>query len=94
MKAGKAHRVPLSSRAVELLESLPVGVEADHVFSAPRGGILSDMTLSAVMKRMNVLAVPHGFRSSFRDWGSERTSYPGEMLEMALAHNRGRKLWV
>jgi len=56
------------------------------VFSAPRGGQLSDMTLSAVMRRMGAGATPHGFRSTFRDWAAERTSYPGDMAELALAH--------
>ncbi len=56
------------------------------MFPAPRGGQLSDMTLSAVLRRMQVPAVPHGFRSTFRDWAAERTNYPREAAEMALAH--------
>ena len=86
MKAGKEHRVPLSARAVALLESLPRMAGSDYVFAAPRGGMLSDMTISAVMRRMEVDAVPHGFRSTFRDWCSERTAYPRDVAEMALAH--------
>lgn len=86
MKAGKDHRVPLSDRAVALLQALPRMAGTDLVFPAPRGGQLSDMSLLAVMKRMQVPAVPHGFRSTFRDWASERTAYPHEMAEMALAH--------
>ena len=50
------------------------------------------MTLVAVMRRMNVDAVPHGFRSTFRDWASERTAYPSEVAEMALAHTIGNKV--
>lgn len=86
MKAGKEHRVPLCGRAVELLRALPRFAGSSYVFAAQRGGMLSDMTLSAVMRRMNIDAVPHGFRSTFRDWCSERTSFPGAVAEMALAH--------
>ena len=93
MKAGRDHRVPLSSAAVKLLESLPHGKANDLVFLAPKGGMLSDMTLSAVLRRMKVEAVPHGIaRSTFRDWGSERTNFPSEMLEMALAHTVSDKV--
>jgi len=56
------------------------------VFPAIRGGQLSDMTISAVTRRMGVDAVPHGFRSTFRDWVSETTAYSHEVAEMALAH--------
>lgn len=47
---------------------------------------MSDMTLLAVMRRMAVDAVPHGLRSTFRDWAGERTNFPRDMAEMALAH--------
>jgi integrase len=50
---------------------------------------LSDMTLTAAVRRMKVAAVPHGFRSTFRDWASERTNYPRDVAEMALAHAIG-----
>jgi integrase len=86
MKAGRDHRVPLSKAAVDVLSKLPRMAGSDLLFPAPRGGQLSDMTLSAVMRRMNVGAVPHGFRSTFRDWAAERTAFPHEMQEMALAH--------
>ena len=59
------------------------------MFKAPRGGMLSDMTLAAVLRRMDVPAVPHGFRSTFRDWAAERTTYPRDVAEMALAHAIG-----
>ena len=59
---------------------------------APRGGVMSDMTLVAVTRRIGVDAVPHGFRSTFRDWCSERTNYPREVAEMALAHTIGDKV--
>lgn len=86
MKAGKEHRVPLSDAAIRLLESLPRFDGSPYVFPAARGGALSDMTISAVCRRMEVDAVPHGFRSTFRDWCSENTNFPSEVAEMALAH--------
>lgn len=92
MKAGKEHRVPLNHSAVALLQSLPRLVDEPWLFPAPRGGQLSDMALSAVMKRMNVDAVPHGFRSTFRDWVGERTNHPSEVAEQALAHTLESKV--
>ena len=53
---------------------------------------MSDMTISAVLRRLQVDAVPHGFRSTFRDWAAERTAYPNEVAEMALAHAVGNKV--
>ena len=91
MKADREHRVPLSDPAMALLKkaaALP-RLATDLLFPAPRGGALSDMTLTAVLRRMNVAAVPHGFRSTFRDWAAERTNYPNEVAEMALAHAVG-----
>lgn len=89
MKAHKEHRVPLSPQALALLASLPRIEGNELVFPAPRGGVLSDMTLTAVMRRMELDAVPHGMRSTFRDWTAERTNYPREVAEMALAHTIG-----
>lgn len=86
MKAGVEHRVPLSPQALQLLDSVPRVDGNDLVFAAPRGGVLSDMSLTAVTRRMEVEAVPHGMRSSFRDWAAEHTNYPREVCEMALAH--------
>lgn len=107
MKMGKEHRVPLSSAAVAMLKALPRLDDNPLVFPAARGGMLSDMTLSATMRRMHQAAVdaaggdeaagyldprnkrpavPHGLRSTFRDWVAERTTYPGDMAEVALAH--------
>ena len=92
MKAGKEHRVPLSNPALALLKGLPrVGV-SPFVFPAPRGGVLSDMTLTAVVRRLNVPAVPHGFRSTFRDWAADNTKYPNHVADMALAHAIGDKV--
>ena len=92
MKAGKEHRVPLSAEALALLASVPKVAATELVFQAPRGGALSDMTLTAVLRRMAVPAVPHGFRSTFRDWTAERTNYPRDVAEMALAHAIGDKV--
>lgn len=92
MKAGREHRVPLSDAAVRVLCGLPAGKPDEPVFTAMSGGILSDMTISAVLRRMKVDAVPHGFRSTFRDWAAERTHYPNEVAEMALAHSVGNKV--
>ena len=92
MKAGKEHRVPLSAEAMALLAATPKMAGTEVVFPAPRGGALSDVTLSAVLRRMGVAAVPHGLRSTFRDWASERTNYPRDVAEMALAHAIGDKV--
>jgi integrase len=87
MKAGKEHRVPLSDAAVALLEAMPRVKDSNYVFAAPRGGALSDMALSAVLKRMDRSDLTvHGFRSTFRDWAGETTAYPREVIEHALAH--------
>ena len=87
MKAGKAHRVPLSAAALAVLAEARERTGGDDglVFPAPRGGTLSDMTISTMLKRLSIAAVPHGFRSSFRDWASE-TGVAREVAEMALAH--------
>ena len=86
MKARKEHRVPLSDRTVEILTSIPKGQRDEIVFKAARGGILSDATLGAVLKRMGVYKTVHGFRSSFRDWAGELTAFPREVIEHGLAH--------
>jgi integrase len=89
MKAGRDQRVPLSDAALKVLKAQrPRGTVAGDkfVFESPRGGTLSDMTLNAVLRRLEVEAVPHGFRSTFRDWAAEHTNYPREVAEMALAH--------
>jgi integrase len=108
MKAGREHRVALTAQAVAILQSLPRMEGSPVVFFAPRGGELSDMTLSAVMRRMQEAetktgvegfidprnkrpAVPHGLRSTFRQWAAER-GYPREMAEIALAHFIGSEV--
>lgn len=86
MKAKKIHTVPLSGAAVELLKGLPRTSESKYIFSGTKGQPLSDMSISAVTKRMGADCVPHGFRSSFKDWARECTAYADEVSELALAH--------
>ncbi|MNT44014.1 Prophage CP4-57 integrase [compost metagenome] len=92
MKAGKEHRVPLSDQALALLQAQPRMVGTDLVFPSSKLAMLSDMTLTAVMRRLKLEGVPHGWRSTFRDWAGESTSYPREVVEQALAHAVGNKV--
>lgn len=92
MKAEKEHRVPLSQAAVDLLRTMPRLAGSELVFPSPRGKELSDMSLTAVLRRMNLDVTQHGFRSTFRDWSAEATNYPREVAEMALAHTIGDKV--
>lgn len=100
MKADAAHRVPLSDAAVTLLKSLVKFEGTDLIFVGNENKQLSDMTLAAVIKRMNKSKVvwadykgkpivPHGLRSTFATWAQEHTSYPTELREHALAHRVG-----
>ena len=86
MKMKQEHRVPLCQDAIKLLKNLPKFKGSNYVFTAPRGGPLSDMSISMLCRRMKVEAVPHGFRSTFKDWSAETTSFPDMVSEMALAH--------
>lgn len=86
MKGKREHRVPLPEEAWAILSSLPRDPEVPYVFAGKKRKPLSDATMSKVLKDMGVPAVPHGFRSTFRDWASECTNFPSEMAEMALAH--------
>jgi integrase len=89
MKAGTEHRIPLTDPALDVLrlaKGLATRAE-DHVFPAQKAATpLSDMTLSAVLKRHEIAVTVHGFRSTFRDWTEEATAYPFEVREAALAH--------
>jgi integrase len=86
MKAGKEHRIPLSPAAVQLLENLPRMEGSNLLFPSTKGTELSDMTLTAVLRRMERPITAHGFRSTFRDWAGETTAFPREVIEHALAH--------
>lgn len=116
MKVGREHRVPLTEAALAIIEAVPRHAGSPFVFAAPRGGQLSDMTLSKVMRDMQERAqtaaleagqdpdkagwrdprsgrpaVPHGLRSTFRDWAAER-GYDRDMAEIALAHTVGSEV--
>lgn len=88
MKGKRQHVIPLSKRSVEILWiAQPLRPTSQFVFSGQSSEKpLSNMTFLMLMRRMGFAAVPHGFRSSFRDWTSEQTSFPNEVCEMALAH--------
>jgi integrase len=93
IKGGREHRVPLSARALELLEALPTEKANPFVFIGPRRGGLSNMAMAQLLKRMGRQDITvHGFRSTFRDWAAERTNYPIHIVEMALAHTVGSKV--
>lgn len=89
MKTGRPHRVPLSEQAIAVLEEarrLENG--SGLVFPAPRSGMeLSDMTFAQLLRRLDLDFVPHGLRSSFRDWAAEQTTAPHAVMEAALAHS-------
>jgi integrase len=87
MKSGREHRVPLSSAAITVLNRMP-GSKDDYVFAGQRPGApLSNIALLMTLGRMNRGDITaHGFRSTFRDWAAERTNFPSEVVEMALAH--------
>ena len=90
MKTNAEHRVPLSDAALAVLERvLPLRDSSDLVFPSVRGRELSNMTLTKCLRTAGIDAVPHGFRTSFRTWASERTSVPHAVAEMALAHAVG-----
>jgi len=94
MKASREHRVPLSGPALAVLKQMNEIRESDFVFpGGKKGKPLSNMAMLAVLKRMgrNDLT-SHGFRSTFRDWAAERTNFPREVVEMALAHTIENKV--
>jgi integrase len=88
MKAGHEHRIPLTKRALDILNVLPRSKHNDHVFPGnSRGKPLSSMSMAMLLRRMDRGNITvHGFRSTFRDWASEQTSFPHETCEHALAH--------
>jgi len=99
MKAKEAHRVPLSQKALTLIKTLQESQLHDTlVFPSPREKVLSDMTLTALLRRVKAesdssdrVATAHGFRSSFRDWASE-SGYARDLAERALAHTVTNKV--
>ena len=94
MKANREHRVPLCRRAVEILDaSRTLGDGGGRlVFTVGDGEPLEEKVLRRLLERQRVPAVPHGFRSSFRDWAAEETDHRREVIEAALAHVVGNKV--
>jgi integrase len=91
MKMRKPHRQPLCATAMAILDGLPRN--GDLIFpSEKRGKPLGHKTMQRLLQRLQIEAVPHGFRSTFRDWGGEEGDYPNELLELAIAHAVGDKV--
>ena len=88
MKSNREHRVPLCGRAVEILDEARTLVEGTSPFLFPNrvGKQLEEKQLRRMFQKHKIAAVPHGFRSSFRDWAAEETDHPREVIEAALAH--------
>ena len=87
MKAGREHRVPLSPRALDVLDEAAALFRSDDlVFPSPTGKVANHSLMATLLRQLEVGAVPHGFRSSFRDWAAECTDAPREVCELALAH--------
>ena len=93
MKAGRELRVPLSGRAVSILKQMAKFKAGDFVFPGQaRNKPLSNMAMEMMVRRMKIEnATVHGFRSSFRDWAGNVSSFPRELIETALAHVIGDK---
>jgi integrase len=94
-KTKREHRVPLPAQAIKLLRNLPGTAETEKIFPSPTGKALSDMALSQLMRGMQergelvLKAVPHGFRSTFRDWAADQASFPDEIRKAASGHSVG-----
>ncbi|MCY4429243.1 MAG: tyrosine-type recombinase/integrase [Rhodospirillales bacterium] len=88
MKAKRAHRIPLSRRATQILDAARIHGDGSSalVFPATAGAPLPEKVLRRLLQAQNIPAVPHGFRSTFRDWAAEQTNHPREVVEAALAH--------
>jgi len=91
MKAAKQHRVPLSPRALQILEQTNA-LGSKWLLPSATGNTLSGMAMAMLLRRMKVDATPHGFHSAFRDWAPECTGYAHEVAEMALAHSIENKV--
>jgi integrase len=90
MKAGKEHRVPLSDAAIAIVEAVAELRQGEFVFPGDsRAGGVGDKALRRALAAVRAKLSVHGFRSTFRSWAAERTDYPREAAEMALAHNVG-----
>ena len=90
MKTGRAHRVPLSDRALSVFREAAAIRVGDLAFPSRKPGVPIDKrTFARLMPRLGIAAHPHGFRSSFRDWAAEATDAPSAVMEAALAHKAG-----
>ena len=93
MKAGREHRVPLAPAAAEIIEQAAARRENDYVFPGARGAGIAKTSFLTLLHRMGRGDLTaHGFRSTFRDWAAERTSFPREVAEQALAHTLSDKV--
>jgi integrase len=93
MKAHREHRVPLSDAAMAILDEMGVARQSDYVFPGRgTGSAVSHTAFSDQLKALGYDVTAHGFRSTFRDWAAERTNFPNEVAEMALAHSVGDKV--
>lgn len=88
MKASRAHNVPLCEEALLILRAMEKRKvkNCEYVFPGARGGLLSDVAVNKTLHAIEPEVTVHGFRSSFRQWGAETTSFPSAVLELALAH--------
>ena len=89
MKAAEEHRVPLSSRALEILNQLAEHKMSDYVFTGRGNKPMSNMAMAMLLRDMVPNVTVHGMRSAFRDWAGEKTHFPRDVAEMALAHKVG-----
>ena len=92
MKMGREHRVPLSDEALAVVEDATQFAREGFLFPGQKRGVISDMTLTALMRRREMAERPHGFRSSFRTWCAEATDVPREVAEACLAHTTAGKV--
>ena len=94
MKAGKEHRIPLSTQVMEVLrDAWGISGPEGLMFPAPRTGkALSDMALTQLLRRLDIPSTVHGFRSSFRDWAAEQSGASWAVCESALAHSVGNSV--
>ncbi len=91
-KSGRMHRIPLSREAISIVEMLRGNKQTRYLFASHRGNPMSDMAMSAFMKREGLVARPHGFRATFRTWVEEKTDAPFEVKESCLGHQVGSEV--
>jgi len=92
MKGSREHRVLLTDAAIAVLEQMREVRQNEFVFPGDRRAMMSNMAMEMLLRRMGCDVTVHGFRSTFRDWVAERTNFPSEVAEAALAHVVGDKV--